>query len=48
MPEDKVKWDGECKCGHLHSEHHKLTSHNYSAGRCTHEGCGCAHFIHNN
>lgn len=39
-------WNGRCRCGHLHSEHHPTSSHNYSAGRCTVGECRCAHFIH--
>lgn len=48
MSENKGKWDGQCVCGHLHSEHYLLTSHNYSAGKCTHKECRCLHFIHAN
>lgn len=41
----KEEWDGRCKCGHLHSEHRPINSHNYSAGRCTVGECRCANFI---
>lgn len=42
----KEKWDGECQCGHLHSQHRPISSVNYSAGRCTIGECRCTHFLH--
>lgn len=39
------EWDGQCRCGHKHSEHHPISSHNYSAGHCTVGECRCKHFI---
>lgn len=39
------KWDGRCRCGHLHSEHRASSSINYSAGRCSIGECRCANFI---
>lgn len=41
----KSDWDGRCRCGHLHSEHNAIQSHNYSAGRCSIGECRCANFI---
>lgn len=41
------EWDGECQCGHKHSDHHPISSHNYTAGHCTIGECRCKHFIHN-
>lgn len=43
----KADWNGQCQCGHKHSEHHPISSHNYSAGHCTIGECRCKHFIHN-
>lgn len=42
--EEKI--EQRCICGHLHSEHHPINSHNYSAGRCTIGECRCNHFLH--
>ena len=44
----KEKEDPRCICGHLHSEHRPINSHNYSAGRCTVGECRCAHFLIDN
>lgn len=41
------QWDGVCDCGHKHSEHAKIVSHNYSAGSCSIKGCKCKYFNHN-
>lgn len=41
----KEKTDPRCICGHLHSEHRPINSHNYSAGRCTVGECRCIHFL---
>jgi len=35
-----------CTCGHEHSNHKNISSHNYSAGKC--EKCNCKYFIHKN
>ncbi len=43
----KSEWNGQCQCGHKHSEHHPISSHNYSAGHCMIGECRCKHFIHN-
>lgn len=42
---ERVAWDGRCRCGHLHSEHSKSTSINYSAGSCSVGECRCKHFL---
>jgi hypothetical protein len=39
------EWDGRCRCGHLHSEHHSISSPNYSAGHCKIGECRCKHFM---
>lgn len=41
----KQEWNGNCICGHSHSDHGPSGSINYSAGRCSR--CNCLHFIHN-
>lgn len=41
----KSELDEQCQCGHKHSEHHPIASHNYSAGRCTIGECRCKHFL---
>ena len=45
--ENKEKWDGQCVCGHKHSEHGPTGSINYTAGRCYVKRCDCQHFINN-
>ena len=42
---ERKSWDGRCRCGHLHSEHSKSTSINYSAGCCTVGECRCKYFL---
>lgn len=37
-----------CICGHTHSNHREIQSHNYSAGKCNFEKCNCKNFIHKN
>lgn len=44
-PIPKSKWDGNCECGHKHSEHGESMSINYSAGCCQIDDCNCAHFL---
>lgn len=41
----KEKWDGLCECGHKHSAHAPINSHNYTAGRCYEKGCNCQYFL---
>lgn len=41
----KSEWDEQCRCGHKHSEHHPIASHNYSAGHCRVDECRCKHFL---
>ena len=36
--------DEQCKCGHKHSEHHPVSSANYSSGHCTVGECRCPSF----
>jgi len=36
--------DGQCQCGHKHSEHHPISNDNYSAGHCKIGECRCKHF----
>ena len=37
-------WNGVCRCGHRHSEHGPIISHNYTAGKCS--LCSCEYFVH--
>lgn len=40
----KDEWNGRCECGHLHSQHAPIVSHNWSAGQC--KSCDCRGFVH--
>lgn len=45
-PSDKTaENDPICRCGHLHTQHVIIKSHNYSAGRCIVKGCDCRNFV---
>jgi hypothetical protein len=44
MDAEIKQWDGVCKCGHAHSSHGKIKSHNYTAGKCI--LCDCKGFVH--
>lgn len=40
----KDEWNGKCLCGHKHSDHHPISSNNYSDGHCIISECKCKYF----